>query len=277
MLTGSKMADSTTTSVVASEISDAAPPMTPAMADGPSGSAMSSVSVVELAVDVVERLEPLALAGQADDEPAVADRGRIERVDRLAELEHHVVADVDDVADRALAGGDEPHLDDVGRRPDGHAADPAADEPRAQRRLLDLDAKVLADRRRRPRSGRSPGSGPARRSRPTTSRASPTRLSTSPRLGLTSTSRTTSPYRSASGHAERRVRRQDEDAVGVGGQAQLVARAQHPVADDAHLLGALDAPVAGQDGAGQGHRDALAGGDVRRPADDLERLAAARA
>ena len=60
------------------------------------------------------------------------------------------------------------------------------------------------------------------------------------------------------------------------GQAQLVARAQHPVADDAHLLGPLDPPVAGQDGAGQGDRDALAGRDVRRAADDLERLAGPR-
>ncbi len=54
---------------------------------------------------------------------------------------------------------------------------------------------------------------------------------------------------------------------------ELVARAEHAVADDAHLLGALDAPVARQDRARQGHRHALAGGDVRRAADDLERLA----
>ena len=53
--------------------------------------------------------------------------------------------------------------------------------------------------------------------------------------------------------------RQDQDPVGVGGQAQLVARAEHPVADDAHLLGALDPPVAGQDRAGQCHGHALAG------------------
>ena len=44
MLTGSKMADSTMTSVVPSPTSDAAPPMTPAIPSGPPGSAMSSVS-----------------------------------------------------------------------------------------------------------------------------------------------------------------------------------------------------------------------------------------
>ncbi len=74
---------------------------------------------------------------------------------------------------------------------------------------------------------------------------------------------------------ERRVGRQDEDAVRVGREVQLVARAQHAVADDAHLLGPLDAPIAGQDRARQRDRDALAGGDVRGATDDLERLAIA--
>ncbi len=73
--------------------------------------------------------------------------------------------------------------------------------------------------------------------------------------------------------ADGRVARQDQDAVGVGGQTQFVARAEHPVAGDAHLLGPLDPSVAGQDRAGQGHRDPLAGGDVGRAADDLEDLA----
>ncbi len=76
--------------------------------------------------------------------------------------------------------------------------------------------------------------------------------------------------------AERAVGRQDEDAVAIRGQPQLVARAEHPVADDAHLLGALDPSVTGQDGTRQRHRDALSWGDVRRAADDLQRLAGAK-
>ncbi len=84
-----------------------------------------------------------------------------------------------------------------------------------------------------------------------------------------------SPYRSASGRPIGASGGQDQDPVGVGGQAELVARAEHAVADDAHLLGPLDPPVAGQDRAGQRDRDALAGRDVRRAADDLERLAVA--
>ena len=44
MLTGSKIADSTMTSLVVDDTSDVAPPMTPAMASAPSGSAISRVS-----------------------------------------------------------------------------------------------------------------------------------------------------------------------------------------------------------------------------------------
>ena len=44
MLTGSKIADSTITSRVASETSDDAPPMTPAIPSGPFASAISRVS-----------------------------------------------------------------------------------------------------------------------------------------------------------------------------------------------------------------------------------------
>ncbi len=47
MLTGSKIADSTTTSVVASPTSEAAPPMTPAIPIGPAGSAMTQRLGVE--------------------------------------------------------------------------------------------------------------------------------------------------------------------------------------------------------------------------------------
>ncbi len=44
MLIGSKMADSTMTSVVAGPISEVAPPITPAIPIGPVGSAITSVS-----------------------------------------------------------------------------------------------------------------------------------------------------------------------------------------------------------------------------------------
>ncbi len=57
------------------------------------------------------------------------------------------------------------------------------------------------------------------------------------------------------------------------GQAELIAGAEHAVADDAHLLGPLDPPVARQDGPRQRHGHALTGRDVGRAAHDVERLA----
>jgi tRNA-binding EMAP/Myf-like protein len=96
--------------------------------------------------NVVERLDRFAGVGTTHDDATAADDSRVERVDRLAQLEHHVVAHVDDIADRPLAGGDQAHLDPVRGGPDRDAADPAADETRTQLRRLDLDAQVVLDR-----------------------------------------------------------------------------------------------------------------------------------
>ena len=51
----------------------------------------------------VERHDLLAVARAAHDEPAAGDAVGVEGVQRLAEQEHRVVRDVDDVVDRALA------------------------------------------------------------------------------------------------------------------------------------------------------------------------------
>ena len=228
---------------------------------------------VELAVDMVERLDPLAGGRAADDDPAVVDGGGVEGVGRLAELEHDVVGGVHDVADRALAGRQQAHLDPVGRWTDVDAADPATDEPWAQAGVEHLDAEALRDRPARLRhigrrqSERRAGQRGHLAGKPDhRQRVAPVRLDVDveDRVAEQLGQRT----------SERRVGRQDQDAVGVRGQAELVARAEHPVADDAHLLGTLDPPVARQDRAGQGDRHALAGRDVGRAADDLERLAA---
>ena len=151
--------------------------------------------------------------------------------------------------------------------------DPAADEPRAEVRVADLDA-AGARSIGRPVSGGSVGGERTRRAGhrrdlagepDDRQRVAAVRLDVDVEHDVAVEVGQRAP--------ERRVRGQDQDPVGVGGQAELVARAEHAVADDAHLLGPLDPPVAGQDRAGQRHRDALAGGDVRRAADDLERLA----
>ena len=71
-------------------------------------------------------------------------------MDRLAELQHHVVGRVDDVADGALAGSEQAHLDAVRRRADRHAAHPAPDEPRAQVRVPDVHDEAVRDARAAP-------------------------------------------------------------------------------------------------------------------------------
>ncbi len=87
----------------------------------------------------------------------------VERVHRLAELEQHVVGDVDDVADRADAAGVQPRLHPVGRRADGDVGD-GADVARAELRVVDDDVDV-GDPARDPGldgapASPSPGRGP---------------------------------------------------------------------------------------------------------------------
>ena len=179
---------------------------------------------------------------------------------------------VDDVAHGPHPGRQEPRLDELGRRTDRHAADPASHEARAQVRVAHLDRQPFADCRaglgyvgrreadRRTTDDRDLTGQPDDRQRVATVRLD---VDVEDDVAIELGQR----------KAERRVGRQDEDPVGVAGQLELVARAEHPVARDAHLVGPLDPPATGQDRPGEGDRHALAGGDVRRPAHDLERLA----
>ena len=113
---GSQCAASSRTAVVPSPISVDAPPMTAARPIGPVSSVISRSSVGQLPRDAVQGGELLALAGQPDgDRPG--DGVAVEGVHRLAELEHHVVGDVDGQGDAA----------------DGGLREPAAHPPRARR------------------------------------------------------------------------------------------------------------------------------------------------
>ena len=231
---------------------------------------------VELAVDVIERDEPFALLREADDDPSLVDRRGIERVGGLAELEHDGVARVDDVAHRAHAGRQEPHLDAVRRRTDGDAPNGARDEPRAERRLADLHGQRVGDR---PAAlgygGLRPadrGAGDGRdlpRQADEAEGVSPVRLDVDVEDGVAEEVAECSP--------DRGIGLEDEDALGIGRQAQLVAGAEHAVAQRAHLLCALDPSAAGQDRAGQGDGHPLARCDVRRPTDDRQWLTIADA
>ncbi len=71
------------------------------------GVANEEVVAGEGAVLSIERGEVLTVAGETDSEPSPAERLEVVGVVRLVEFQHHVVADVDDVADRTHAGGGE--------------------------------------------------------------------------------------------------------------------------------------------------------------------------
>ena len=95
-------------SVVAADTSDAAPPITPATACARSRSAMTSMSgssVRSTPSSVVIVSPGLARRTRIS---APARRAQVERVHRLADLDVHVVGDVDDRADRPDAGGLQP-------------------------------------------------------------------------------------------------------------------------------------------------------------------------
>ena len=78
-------------------------------------------------------------AGAAHGEPAAGDEVEVERVQRLAREQHRVVGDVDDVVDRALAGGAQAGLQPRRRRADRHVLEQPGGEARAQLRVLDDD------------------------------------------------------------------------------------------------------------------------------------------
>ena len=121
---GSNQAISSAIVVVVSLISLSSPPMIPPMPIGRVvGVADQQVVGGERALDSVERDHRLAFGREADAEAPAAERVEVVGVVRLVELEHHVVADVDDVVDRAHAGCREAAGDPVGRRGDVHAAD----------------------------------------------------------------------------------------------------------------------------------------------------------
>ena len=226
----------------------------------------------QLAIDVVQRLEPLSGVSQADDDRSVVNRGAVEGVRGLAQLEHDVVRGVDDVADRAHAGGLKPHLDGVRRGADLRAADPAADESGAQPGLQNLDlesvsdgASGLLDHDLRPANRCPRGCSDLASQSDQAQRIASIGLDVDVQHDVAVQVRELA--------AERRGGRQDEDALGVGRDLELVARAEHPFRRDAHLLGAFDTAVAGQDGTGQSHGHALARGDVVCPAHDMKRFA----
>jgi len=132
----SKAALSNRTVVVCSETSVSVPPITPASAIARSASAITSVSVSSCA-DVIERFEHLVLARAPYHDAIAGQAVIIEGVKRLAVFEHHIVGDIDDVADRSHSCLLQPPGHPLRGRADLNALDDGADIPGAKLRRLD--------------------------------------------------------------------------------------------------------------------------------------------
>ncbi len=232
---------------------------------------------VEPALHVVERGHRLAVARAADDQRPARDQVRVEGVHRLPGEQHHVVGDVDDVVDRALAGRHQPRLQPQGRRRDRHVLEQPRGEAGAQvgRPHVDGEAgdrvargvRVLRPRRRGERRVR--GGVHLARDAVDAQAVRPVRRDLE--LEHVRGDRQHVGERGAGG--ERLV--EDHDPVVVRADLDLVLGQDHAVGLLPAELGLLQPHPAGHHRAGRGDRDGLAGRDVRRAADDLLRLAVA--
>ena len=99
---------------------------------------------VEGPLDVVEGDHRLPRLRAPDHDAPAANLVQVEGVERLGSGQHHVVGDVDDVRDRALAGGRQALLEPDGRLPHLHALEHAPGEPQADVGVGDLDRYALS-------------------------------------------------------------------------------------------------------------------------------------
>jgi hypothetical protein len=196
----------------------------------------------------------------------------VEGVQGLAQAVEHEIGHVDDAVDRPQADGFEAAAHVLGRRADLHTLDQARGVIRTGGSVLDRDGEFLAEGlvereiqglQRLAERGRELASQAAVRQ---AVRAVGRDLDLEHVVGRA--------HQRADVGAEGRAFAHDPDAVVVLRETQLGARADHALALDAAELAALDLEVARQHGADAREGDGLAGGHVRRAADDAPMLAA---
>ncbi len=239
---------------------------------------------VQGTVDVVERREALARRGPAHHDRR-RDLGQVVRVERLPEVEHHVVRDVDRQRDGPHAGALEAVLH-PGRR--GRGRVDAAHDPRHE----PVTARHAVDRRVVPhlhleavRRGRRLGAG---------GQAVVGELGARGVRVLARHAAVAERVPTVGGHvdlqdllpeAEERdrvlaggevlggepVAGQHQDAVVVVADPELADRADHAVGHVPVGLASSDGERTGQDRAGQRDRDEVADAEVVRAADDAAR------
>jgi hypothetical protein len=100
----------------------------------------------ELPLLAVERLERLALGRPAHHDPFLGEQAQVEGVERVSQLEEHVVRDVDDDVDRPDAAGLEAGRHPGRSGPDAHVADDPRRVARTEIGRLDLDRRGAVHR-----------------------------------------------------------------------------------------------------------------------------------
>ncbi len=228
------------------------------------------VGRVELAQRPVERLHLLARPCAAYDD-AAAQRFVVERVERVAEREHHVVRHVDDVRDRADAGGAQPRLQPDRRLRDLHVAEQPADIARAALGVVDPDLHRLVAVARRLDAGR----------RRKLAAEQCRDLARDPvdrkQIGPVARRLDVEHLLGERQHVgERRPRHQrgveHHDPVVVGAEVDLVLGEDHPLRHLTAQLAPVECDPVRQRRAGERDRDLRARAEVPRAADDLRRL-----
>ena len=232
---------------------------------------------VEHALFAIERREFLILLGGANHHATVAialGKGvQVKGVQRLTGEHHHVVGDVDDVVVRAHAQGIEALDHPVGRRADLHVAHDAGDIAVAQALVGNLDRKLVV--------GRAAGldlDGGQLNVEITVEDGASLAGHADHGQAVGAVGRDLAVEHGIARahvlgkrHAAGRVLGQDHDAGVVAAQTELARGAVHAHGHDAAKLALLDLDVAGQNCADHGRDDVVAGLEVLRAADDLQR------
>ena len=192
---------------------------------------------------------------------------------RIAEREHHVVGDVDDVRDRAHPGARQPRLQPCGRLAEPHVAEEPADVPRARVEILDLDCDRVATAQKRLLAGHCAQIGAEQRC--DFARNAVDRHQVGPvvqRLDLEDV--VADREHVGERRAGHQVVGENHDPAVVLADLELALGEDHPLGDLAAELALLDREVTRHHSAGQHDRDGRARAEVPRAADDRARLAA---
>ena len=233
-------------------------------------------------LDPVEGDEPFALMREADAKTAPAEAVEVVGVGRLSAFEHRVVRRVDDGVDRPHPRQNQPALHVARARKHRHPRNHPRDEPpagvgcfdgdrhepvRGESGLLHTDGRHLE---------RNPAvSSDVARHAHHRQQIGAVRLDVEIEDGVVLESEVVDE-RLAEWDLRRHLatlgrREQDEDAAGVGTQAELAPRTDHPFRTDAAHLAAPDLQTARQAGPDPRERDVVADLEVERATDDRRR------